>query len=85
MNSTIEISLYPLSEKYENIVLDFLNDLNTYKEMKVETNGMSTQCFGDLNYMFDALRVLTGRYLENHQAILVMKVGKGYLRYQQTV
>ncbi|NJM25802.1 MAG: hypothetical protein HC859_10260 [Bacteroidia bacterium] len=81
MQATFEISLYPLSEQYEKIVLEFLADLNEYNDITVETNGMSTQVFGELDHVFPILQELSKIYMEKYAAILVMKVGKGHLRY----
>ncbi len=82
MKATFEISLYPLRNDYKDIVLDFLRDLNSFNGIHVETNGMSTQVFGELDEVFTILNALTRKYLEHHQAILVFKIGKGYLRYK---
>ncbi len=48
MKLSIEISLYPLAnEKYEDAIWDFIERLHKHAELKVDTNGMSTQVFGD--------------------------------------
>jgi uncharacterized protein YqgV (UPF0045/DUF77 family) len=83
MKATFEISLYPLQDDYKNIVLRFLEDLNKYPHIRVETNGMSTQVFGELNELFRIMQELCGKYLDQYQAVLVFKVGKGHLRYEK--
>jgi len=83
MKATFEVSLYPLHDQYKSIVLDFLADLNRYPGLRVETNGMSTQVFGELNELFRIMQELAGKYLEQYHAVLVFKVGKGHLRYEK--
>lgn len=82
MKATFEISFYPLHNDYKNIVLSFLKDLNAFPDLKIETNGMSTQVFGDLDELFTIVNALSKKYLEHYNAILVFKVGKGHLRYE---
>ncbi|MCS6974852.1 MAG: hypothetical protein N2044_11755 [Cyclobacteriaceae bacterium] len=82
MKATFEISLYPLHNEYQDIVLAFLKDLNAFPGIKVETNGMSTQVFGELDELFTIMNALSKKYLEHYRAVLVFKIGKGHLRYE---
>ena len=43
MNTAIEISLYPLDANYIPSIKAFIERLNTYPELHVVTNSMSTQ------------------------------------------
>lgn len=48
MKLSVEISKYPLSETdFVAAIKDFIQRLNQYDDIKVETNVMSTQVFGD--------------------------------------
>lgn len=48
MNISIEISLYPLAEtRFKKEIWAFIKRLNAVEGLKVVTNGMSTQVFGD--------------------------------------
>jgi uncharacterized protein YqgV (UPF0045/DUF77 family) len=48
MQASIEISLYPLAQsQYKEQIWAFINNLNTVEGLKLVTNGMSTQVFGD--------------------------------------
>tara|TARA_R100000027_G_scaffold34164_3_gene25010 strand:+ start:639 stop:908 length:270 start_codon:yes stop_codon:yes gene_type:complete len=82
MQATVEISLYPLSEDYESVVLTFLDDLENEEAITFTTNGMSTQIFGEAQDIFAAV----GRQFEKIQAtgkaVLVLKAGPGQLRYE---
>lgn len=42
-----EISLYPLTPDYENIIIDFIHLLRAQPGLKVTTNGLSTQLTGE--------------------------------------
>ena len=50
MKTSVEISYYPLNEEYTKPIEKFLEALRSYKEIKIITNGMSTQIFGCLLY-----------------------------------
>ena len=48
MQISIEISLYPLAEQqYKSEIWSFIRRLRAVEGLKVITNGMSTQVFGD--------------------------------------
>lgn len=52
---TIEISLYPLIQDYEDPIINFINNLKQYKTIKVFTNAMSTQVSGEWKIVMRAL------------------------------
>ncbi|TLU65282.1 hypothetical protein FE810_08280 [Thalassotalea litorea] len=48
MQVSIEISLYPLAEEtYKDQIWGFIDHLNATEGLRVVTNGMSTQVFGE--------------------------------------
>ena len=47
MKCSLEISMYPLEKKYKHQIICFIKKLRNYETIKVITNGMSTQVFGD--------------------------------------
>ena len=48
MNVSIEISLYPLAEEnFKKEIWGFIKKLRSIEGLKVVTNGMSTQVFGE--------------------------------------
>ncbi|MEL6135737.1 MAG: hypothetical protein AAFR59_20455, partial [Bacteroidota bacterium] len=81
MDCTVEISMYPLDQQYESIVLDFLKRLHTHDHIQIETNGMSTQVFGDYNKVMEIIQAEMKAILLEGKAIFVMKVAQGTLRY----
>lgn len=81
MKASIEISMYPLNEEYVDFILDFINNLNANKNIEVQTNGMSTQIFGDY---FEIMKTLTDEMYNSYQkagkAIFVLKIVNAYLK-----
>ena len=47
MDCSVEISMYPLKEDFKPSIIAFMKKLRKYPFIKVNTNGMSTQVFGD--------------------------------------
>jgi uncharacterized protein YqgV (UPF0045/DUF77 family) len=56
MDIAVEISLYPLDEQYIPPIREFIERLNTHAGLRVMTNNLSTQVYGDLDLVFDVLR-----------------------------
>lgn len=81
MQATVEISLYPLHQDYENKVLQFLAKINKYDDLTIETNGVSTQIFGDYFKIMEMLTKEIHDILDSQHAMFVIKIGKGELRY----
>ncbi|MBC2601330.1 YkoF family thiamine/hydroxymethylpyrimidine-binding protein [Puniceicoccus vermicola] len=82
MQATVEISLYPLTDDYESVVLAFLDDLEQEESITFSTNGMSTQIFGEAADIFAAVGRQFEKVQETGKAILVLKAGPGKLRYE---
>ena len=56
MDISVEISLYPLDEKYLLSIDEFIKRLNGYDSVEVRTNPMSTQIFGDYEIIMKILK-----------------------------
>jgi len=74
MKTSVEISYYPLSEEYIPPIQDFIDRLNTYKEIVVETNGMSTQVFGEYDVLMAILVKEMKKSMQLPSSVFVMKV-----------
>lgn len=75
MEIGVEISLYPLHQAYIPPIQDFIDRLNTVAGLRVQTNSMSTQVFGDYDLVMQTLtRELRGTFAHNDKAVFVMKV-----------
>lgn len=75
MRTAIEISLYPLDANYIPSIQAFIDRLNTYAEVSVTTNSMSTQIAGEHRRVFEILALETERtFGEAGRKVFVMKV-----------
>ena len=84
MNVSVEISMYPLTDEFIPAIQGFIDDLNSHSDIKVITNTMSTQVFGDYATV---LRVVSQCMQKAHEitpkAPFVMKVLNGDLSPQE--
>ena len=75
MHSAVEISMYPLAEDYRPLIQSFIDRLNTYPELRVLTNALSTQIFGPLERV---MAIITSEIERSAaaapQLVFVMKV-----------
>jgi uncharacterized protein YqgV (UPF0045/DUF77 family) len=75
MHTAIEISLYPLDANYIPPIKAFIERLNTYPEINVITNSMSTQVSGEHQRLFEILAKETeATFGEAGRKVFVMKV-----------
>ena len=54
---SIDISLYPLNEKFIQPIDDFISDLEKYDNIEVQTNSMSIQLFGEFDDLISILKI----------------------------
>jgi uncharacterized protein YqgV (UPF0045/DUF77 family) len=75
MQTAIEISLYPLSSDFIPPIKAFIERLNTYPEIRVVTNAMSTQVAGEHQRLFEILAKETAiTFAETGRKVFVMKI-----------
>ena len=75
MHTAIEISLYPLDANYIPSIKAFIERLNTYAELSVITNSMSTQVSGEHRRLFEILAQETETtFKEAGRKVFVMKI-----------
>jgi uncharacterized protein YqgV (UPF0045/DUF77 family) len=78
MRTAVEISMYPLTGNYLPLIQAFIDRLNTYPEVIVRTNALSTQLWGDLDHVMKLISQEIGRSAsEAPQLVFVMKVLPG--------
>jgi uncharacterized protein YqgV (UPF0045/DUF77 family) len=78
MRAAIEISMYPLSGDYRPSIQAFIDRLNAYPELRVQTNSLSTQVWGTLDRTLAILAQEMSRSAgEGPQLVYVMKVLPG--------
>jgi len=81
MRTAVEISMYPLAGEYRPLIQAFIDRLNTYPELQVLTNALSTQIWGDLDRVMAVLAAEMGRAAAaGPQPVFVLKVLPGLER-----
>ena len=74
MQLSVEVSLYPLKNEYIPTIKAFIDRVNEHSGLKVITNTMSTQIFGDYDVVMDTLRDEIRYSFEQHgRAVFVCK------------
>lgn len=78
MRSAVEISMYPLAGEYLPLIQAFIDRLNTYPDMTVRTNSLSTQVWGPLDRVLAMVAAEIERSAaDGPQLVFVMKVLPG--------
>lgn len=72
MKITLEITMYPLADGYKEVVKDFLRKLNTYPDIEVITNGVSTQVFGEFDPVMTAYNASLKSALNSESVVAVV-------------
>jgi uncharacterized protein YqgV (UPF0045/DUF77 family) len=74
MQLTAELSLYPLSENYIQIVLAFIETLEQSGGLTIRRNAMSTQISGDATKVMQVIQAaLTRSYNDYGKQVLTAK------------
>lgn len=74
MNASVEISYYPLNVEYIPPIKNFIERMNEYQELRVRTNGMSSQVFGEFTEVMQALTREIEKSFELPHSVFVMKI-----------
>ncbi len=74
MKASVEISYYPLKEAFIPSIQSFIDRLRTYSEINVETNGMSTQAFGEYDELMSIITKEIKMAMEVPYSVFVLKV-----------
>jgi uncharacterized protein YqgV (UPF0045/DUF77 family) len=78
IRAAVEISMYPLNGEYRPPIQAFIDRLNSYPELKVLTNSLSTQIWGTLDRVMSILAAEMERAAASGpQLVFVMKVLPG--------
>ncbi|RZM76733.1 hypothetical protein C3B51_17560 [Pseudoalteromonas rubra] len=70
MQLSVEISKYPLHSDYIPFIKDFIERLNQHPQLKVLTNIMSTQVFGEYELLMSTLSAEMKRSFEQFGKIV---------------
>lgn len=79
MIMTIEMSMYPLQENYRELILDFIERLNTYAGMRIDTTATATTVTGEYRTVMSMLsEMLEWSHNTHGKAVFVTKFIPGY-------
>tara|TARA_B110000091_G_scaffold176392_1_gene191208 strand:- start:25 stop:285 length:261 start_codon:yes stop_codon:yes gene_type:complete len=75
MDCSVEISMYPLKEDFKPSIIQFIKNLRAYPFIKIDTNGMSTQVFGDYKRVMQAINTeMENTFLNENSVVFTLKV-----------
>ncbi len=74
MNTSVDISYYPLKDEFIPHIKEFIQRLNGYETLRVETNGMSTQVFGEYDQVMFALTTEMKASFKLPHSVFVLKI-----------
>ncbi len=74
MNTSIEISYYPLKEDFIPEIKSFIDRLKGYENLTVKTNGMSTQVFGDYENVMNAITIEIKQSFSIPHSVFILKI-----------
>ncbi len=74
MNTSVEISYYPLLVEYIPPIREFIERMNMYESLTCKTTGMSTRIFGDYDEVMAALTKEIKASFELPHSVFVMKI-----------
>ena len=72
--------MYPLKEDYKPSIITFIKNLRKYPLIKLNTNGMSTQVFGEYKMVMNALNTeMEKTFLNKNLVVFNLKVINSHL------
>jgi len=74
---TVEVSLYPLTENFEEVVVNYIQEIKKVEGLRVEVNGLSTQVFGEYDLLMNSLAKINKSTFINNKCVVVMKMAQG--------
>ena len=75
MVCSVEISMYPLKEDFKPSIIAFIKNLRKYPFVKVTTNGMSTQVFGEYKRAMHAINTeMENTFLNENSVVFTLKI-----------
>ena len=75
MECSVEISMYPLNKDYKPSIISFIQNLRKHPFIKVETNGISTQVFGDYSRLMKAINYeIENSFLSEEKVVFNLKI-----------
>ena len=81
MKASIDISLYPLNSDYIPAIQNFIDRIQLDPNVAVKRNDLTTQIYGDYDYVMDLLKVEVRHSWEVYgSGVFAVKILMGDLR-----
>ena len=75
MFCSVEISMYTLKKDFKPSIIAFIKKLRKYPLVKVATNGMSTQVFGEYRRVMNTINTeMENTFLNENSVVFNLKV-----------
>jgi len=74
MTTSIDISYYPLAKEFIPHVQAFIDRLNAYNSIRVTSNGISTQVFGQFREVMSIITDEIEKSFELPNSVFVLKI-----------
>ncbi len=74
MNVSVDISYYPLKVEFVPHILDFIARVRAHAGLVANTNGMSTQVFGEYDLVMGVITAEIKKSFELPHSVFVLKV-----------
>ena len=74
MQTSVDISYYPLNEEFIPHIKDFIERINQNKKLVCRTNGMSTQVFGDYDEVMGTLTKEIKLSFDLPHSVFILKI-----------
>lgn len=84
MNTSVDVSYYPLKEEFIPPIKDFIDRLNKYGNIVVKTNGMSTRVFGNYTEVMEILTKEIHKSFELPHSVFILKIINADLQIHPT-
>ena len=72
MNASIDISMYPLDKDYKSFILDYISHLESYSDIRIQRNTLSTQLFGDYDRLMEIMSIENKKAMEKDPAMVIV-------------
>ena len=80
MECSVEISMYLLNADYKPAIINFIKRLRKHPFITIETNGISTQIFGDYKRVMNSINtVMRNTFAKEEKVVFNIKVMNGNL------
>ncbi len=81
MEITVEISMYPLREKFEPAIIELIQEVKAVKGVEVKVNPTATHLFGEYELVMNTLQTqIRGSFDKYGKVVFAIKVLNGNLK-----